>query len=146
MDSELSPGRAIAIGALVFLTVCAIIAAVIGGGYELGWFFQNNSAQREAHLIQNGFNFQSTLGQQITKGIDSVTQDSTEIKSAELQNMGSYANSLKAQRENDANTVCQQATEITGSISTGAYQGRWIRVNCQGGSVSPSSVYYYVGG
>lgn len=124
----------------------AAIALFIGGSYELGWFFQNNSNQREAHLIYAGFNFQSTLGQQITKGIDSVTQDSTEIKSAQLQGLGSYADSLKSQREADGNVVCTDATEITGTLPPGAYQTNWIKANCANGSISPSSKYYYVGG
>lgn len=131
-------------GVLVFLIVSA---AVVLGGWQAGWWFTFQNANRNAQVIQNGFNYQSTLYQQVTKGIAQVTTDTTEISQATEQGKTSYANQLKAQREADANTVCQQATQVNvASTVFPAATLQWINANCSAGSVSPNSVFYYVGG
>lgn len=132
-------------GLIAVFGVIVLLHGVVYGEWQLNWWYQQQNVNREAKLIQNGFNFQSALGQQITKGIDNVSQDSTEITIAEEDGNTAYANSLKGQRENDANTVCYQSTQINGSIPQGVPQGDWIKANCLNGSVSPESIYYYVG-
>jgi len=107
---------------------------------------QQQQANGQASIAANGWNYQTMLGEQITKGIDDVTTVTTQISSAQSQGLTTYASQLRAQREADGNTVCQEAAEVNGSLPQGAFQTTWIRQNCANGSVSPSSKYYYVGG
>lgn len=146
---------------VIAVTLGAIIAMVLitygsFALYEGSWSLAAHNQQHQNELNQkqanadasiaiSGWSYQSMLGQQITKGIDNVVTDSTEIYQAKSQGLNDYANSLKSQRENDANTVCDEAQQINNSLPQGKYQTNWINKNCLGGSVNPSSVYYYAG-
>jgi NOL1/NOP2/fmu family ribosome biogenesis protein len=108
---------------------------------------QQKQANGEASIAVSSWNYQTMLGQQITKGIDNVTIDTTQIGTA-TQQYGSNSievTDLKSQREADGNTVCTQAEQVNGTLPSGMFQTTWIDKNCLDGSISPSSAYYYVG-
>jgi hypothetical protein len=121
------------LGGLVFL------AAVIVGGWQLGWWFTAQNTTRQAELTQNGYSNQTTLRQQITAQLATVDQITTQIAAHPA-----LAPSLRAQRMGVAGIVCGDAAEITGSPLP-AQQAQWAAANCSDGVVSPSSTYYQAG-
>lgn len=106
---------------------------------------QQQVANGQASIAANGWNYQSMLGSEITNGIDAVDHDTTDIASAKAQGLTSYADSLIAQRSFDASKVCDQASQINGTLPPGMFQTTWINTNCDGGNLKPSSVYYATG-
>lgn len=150
-----SPAKVVA-----FVIGCILaIAFVVYGSfalYEGSWSLashnlthslqlQKQRANGEAQNTVSGWNYQTMLGQEITQHIDNVTQDTSNIDNAQLQGLTSYVNDLKSQRQADANEVCQEATQVNGSLPVNQPQTQWVDKNCSAGSVSPSSVFYYTG-
>lgn len=129
----------------VVIASLLLITGIVIGGWQAGWWFTVQNTNRQAHLIQQGYNFQSTLEQQISEGISNVNTVTTEI--AQASGNSDYQSSLKAQRESDVATVCQQASEVTpSSVPMPLESQKFVNMNCSGGSVRSSSKYYYVGG
>lgn len=141
----------------VIVSAAFIVAVIVWGSfalYEGSWDLakhnvqhslqiQQQQANGQASIAANGWNYQTMLGQEITKGIQNVTDDSTSIIQA--GNNPNVVSQLKSQREADANTVCDEATQINGSLPQGQYQTKWIAANCQDGNVKTTSPYYYNG-
>lgn len=107
----------------------AVLGGVILGGWQAGWWFTNQNANREGHVIRNSYSNQQTLRDQITKGIGDVTDMDRQITQAK----GDNATALTAQRRAIANQVCGEAEQITGD-PLGADQSDWVSQNCVMGS------------
>lgn len=120
----------------VGLLALALIAALIVGGWRAGWWFAAQNATRQSELIQNGYSNQSTLRQQVTAQLANVNQITVQIAAHP-----DLASALKAQRASVAGTVCQDASEITGTPLP-AQQAQWVSANCQAGSLRPGSADY----
>lgn len=129
---------ALIIGGLLALS---IIAGVIIGGWQAGWWLRNQNTSREAHMIRNGYSNQQTLREQITQQIGNVDTITTQIAGTHDPNLIS---ALKAQRAAVAAIVCQDAAEVTGDPLP-AQQAKWAAMNCQAGNVRPGSIYYQAG-
>jgi hypothetical protein len=114
----------------------ALLAALIVGGWRAGWWFAAQNATRQSELIQNGYSNQSTLRQQVTAQLANVNQITVQIAAHP-----SLAGPLKAQRASVAATVCQDASEITGTPLP-AQQAQWVAGNCSAGSLRPGSSDY----
>jgi hypothetical protein len=107
----------------------ALAGGVILGGWEAGWWFTNQNANRESHVIRNSYSNQQTLRDQITKGLGDVTDMDRQITQAK----GDNAVALTAQRRAIANQVCQEAEQVTGDALPDD-QASWVQDNCVMGS------------
>lgn len=121
----------------------AVLAVLIVGGWQAGWWFTNQNAQRQAHLIRNGFSNQQTLREQVTQQIANVNAETVSI--AQAAGNAQEITALRAQRIATVNIACQQADQVTGDPLP-ADQQTWITQNCQAGSIRPGSPYNTTGG
>lgn len=111
-------------GTVVGLTA---FGALIFGGWEAGWWFTAQNANRDAHVNRSGYSNQQTLRDQITAKLGDVTTIDTQIK----QNPGDVQ--LTAQRHAIATIVCQDAEQVTGDPLP-ADQQNWVSTNCELGN------------
>jgi predicted negative regulator of RcsB-dependent stress response len=125
----------------VGLFTLVVLAAIIVGGWQAGWWFSNANATREAHQIRNGYSNQQTLREQITTQIANVDTLTSQIAAS---HDSSLIAALKAQRASVAGIACQDASEVTGDPLP-AQQAQWATRNCAAGVVRPASPYYQAG-
>lgn len=107
----------------------ALAGGVILGGWEAGWWFTNQNANREGHVIRNSYSNQQTLRDQVTKGLGDVTDMDRQIAGA----TGDNKTTLTAQRRAIANQVCSEAEQVSGD-SLPDDQASWVSQNCVMGS------------
>jgi len=123
-------------GVVAFVVV---VTAVVLIGWNVGWWFSTQNANRQAHLIRHGYSNQQTLREQITKNLGDVQDITTQI--VELGNTDPATKAqLSAQRKAVVSIVCQNADEVTGDPLP-ADQAQFVSANCQYGSISPDSQY-----
>lgn len=106
-----------------------LVAGIIFGGWEAGWWFTAQNANRDSHVRRTTYGYQQTLRDQITKGIGDVLDVDRQLTQA----TGDNATALTAQRRAMANQVCNEATQVTGDPLL-ADQASWISQNCIMGS------------
>jgi len=107
----------------------ALAGGVILGGWEAGWWFTTQNANRDAHVRRSTYAYQQTLRDQITKGIGDVTDMDRQVTQAK----GDNATALTAQRRAIADQVCNEAEQVTGD-PLAADQASWVSQNCVMGS------------
>lgn len=107
----------------------ALATGVILGGWEAGWWFTTQNANRDAHVRRSTYGYQQTLRDQIVKGIGDVTDLDRQVAQA----TGDGKTTLTAQRRAVANQVCAQAAQVTGDPLP-ADQASWVQDNCVMGS------------
>ena len=145
MSDEITPGavmsgfwRWFGVGLFTFV----ILAGLIIGGWQAGWWFSNQNTNRQAQQIQNGYSNQTSLHQQVTSNIATVASITTQV--TETNNANQIA-ALKAQRAAIAATACEDASEVSAADPLPAGQQQWVSANCSNGVVSPSSPLYQAG-
>lgn len=119
-----------------------VLGGLIYAGHVFGWWLSAQDATHQSQNTQNGYSNQTTLRQQVTAQLATVTSITTQI--AEAGSDQSMITALKAQRMSIAGIVCQDASEITGTPLP-AGQAQWAASNCLDGSVSPKSPLYQAG-
>ncbi|TVZ01235.1 hypothetical protein EAS64_33695 [Trebonia kvetii] len=129
-------------GAGAILGTLALIAGIVFGGWQLGWWFQRANNTRSNELIQQGYSNQLTLSQQVTSKLAEVENITVQI--AKAGNDTALTAALFPQRAAIASIVCQDADQIQ-SIQLPADQLAWIGANCEAGSLSPNSSLYQAG-
>lgn len=122
----------------VGLFCLAVLAGLIVGGWRAGWWFAGQNANREAHIIRQGYSNQQTLREQITQQIANIGAETVSI--AQAGGNPAEISALKAQRIATVNIACQQAAEITGDPLPSSQQA-WIRQDCAAGVIRPGSRY-----
>jgi hypothetical protein len=110
----------------------ALLAALIVGGWRAGWWFAAQNATRQNSLIQHGVSNQESQEAQMTSGISTVLNITTQMTQASGQELAD----LQAQRLGVARVACQNAAQIT---NIPAQQAGWVRQNCLDGTVNPAS-------
>jgi len=123
-------------GCLSVFVAVLIIAGITLIGWDVGWWFKTQNANRQAHLIRHGYSNQQTLRDEITKNIGDVDQITVQI----AQTTGPLHGALRAQRFAVAGIVCHDADQVTGDPLP-QDQASWVAANCANGVVSPSSGY-----
>lgn len=93
------------------LLAVAVIAGIVFGGWQLGWWFKTQNTNREAHLQRNSYAFQQTMRENVMKGIADYRSYDTQI--AEIP---SAAPQLQAQQHAELETTCQQGAQLTGDV------------------------------
>lgn len=142
---DASPGSVMRAGwrwSGVALVALALLAGLIVGGWQAGWWFAAHDATRQYQVTQNGVSNQDTLRAQITSKLADVSTTTTQI--AEAGSDPAEVSALKDQRAAEAGIVCSDAAQITG-VPLPAQQGQWVAANCSDGTVSPSSALYVAG-
>jgi hypothetical protein len=117
----------------------ALIAGLILGCWQAGWWFQSHNATRQAENTQNGYSNQTTLRQQVTSQLAAVYSLTAQI--AEANGNQSLIAALKPQRMAVAGIVCADAAQISGTPLPDS-QAQWAAANCSAGVVSPGSSLY----
>ncbi|MDQ2875638.1 MAG: hypothetical protein M3Y33_12925 [Actinomycetota bacterium] len=110
-----------------------VLALVILGGWQAGWWFAGQNASRQTELIQNGDSNQRALIADMTSQVANVETATAQIDAAS----GQQKADLEAQRLGFAAIACQDAEQVNGPLRDGL--GGWVSTNCTAGTVSPSS-------
>lgn len=128
------------VGAIVgVVVVIALLAGLVFGGWALGWWFRGENANREAHVIRQGYSNQQTLREEVTRKIGDVQTISVQIAQLGSTDL-TTTQPLHAQRKAIVNIVCKDAEQITGDpLPTD--QDQFVTANCKLGSISPDSQY-----
>ena len=98
-----------------------LVAGVVLGGWQAGWWFTTQNVNRRAHVYRQSYEAQQTLRDEITKHLG----DYQDIRS---QGSGSNAQALAV-----ADIICGEAAKVTGDPLP-ADQAAWVAANCQYGS------------
>ncbi len=117
------------------LLALVLVAAIVLGGWEAGWWFAGQNVNRQSHILRNSYANQQTLRDQITQNIGNVLSISSQI----AESPGAAA-PLKAQRAAVVSIVCGDAAQVAGD-PLNAEQAGFIAANCVAGSISPTSQY-----
>lgn len=120
------------------IAVVVVIALVVLGGWRAHWWFAGQNANRQAHIIRNGYSNQQTLREEITRQISNV--DDVTVQIAQSTGNTDEVQALDGQRIAIVNIVCQDAAEVTGDPLP-AGQQIWVSSNCQAGVIRPGSKY-----
>lgn len=110
-----------------------LIASLIVGGWQAGWWFSNQNLARQTRQIQGSDSNQRALLGDLTSQVANVENATVQIDGA----TGQQQADLKAQRLGFARIACQDAEQITTPLRQGL--GAWVKRNCTAGTVSPSS-------
>jgi hypothetical protein len=121
--------------ALAGLLAVVLLAAVVLGGWQVGWWFKSQNINREAKITRHSFGYQQTYREQVTRGIGDVLAISSQIASAP----DSQVVSLKAQRAAILAQTCSQAAQIVGDYTPD--QEAFISTNCTAGVPNPDSEF-----
>lgn len=103
---------------------------------------QRQNANGQAQNAQAGWNYQTMLGQQIVQGIDDVNHDTTSLDQYQAAGNSTMVTDEKGQRAYDAGQVCYKVSQVNGVLPKEDPNTHWVDINCSGGVLSPSSVYY----
>jgi hypothetical protein len=114
------------------MIVCVVglpmLAALILGGWQAGWWFKQHNTNRQNHINRSSYGNQQTLRDEITKKLGTVTDLDSQIVSNPVNKT-----QLVAQRKAVANLVCQDAEQVTGD-QLPFDQLQWVNQNCVMGS------------
>jgi hypothetical protein len=108
-------------------TCLALIAAIVLGGWQLGWWFTAQNANRQAHVIRQGYSNQQSLREQITQKIGTVEDIGVQLDQPGLD--PTTKAQLAAEEKAVLAIVCQDADEVTGDPFP-ADQAQFISANC----------------
>lgn len=126
--------------ALGILLVAAAIAAVVIAGWQLGWWMQSASVNRQGHIIRNSYGNQQTLRDRIDQhlsGQGGVLDISTQISRTQDP---AVRQQLAAQRYAVLGMLCREAEQVSGDPLP-PDQARFVGQNCAGAGVSATSQY-----
>ena len=123
---------------LTGLIVAALLAALILGGWQAGWWFQQQDVNRQTKIIQNSDSNQVTLVQQLDTQIGNVSTATVQMDG--VARGSQQWEDLHAQRLGFARLACMDAGQIT--IHVPASQSAWVSRNCLAGNLNPASPLY----
>jgi len=115
------------------LFTVALLAAIVLGGWQAGWWFKAQNVQRQAHINRTSYEAQKTYR-------DKIVSDQTVIATIDNQIVDSTTTpeqkvALRAQRQAVVNEVCQVATNLTASdLSTVIVT--FVNSNCPEGTLA----------
>ena len=115
-----------------------VVAAVILGGWQAGWWFTAQNANREATVQQQGTGNQSAMRSEIPQKIADVQRYTLQIDNPAYKNM---ANDIKQSRSYAAQLVCGDAAQLNDVKELAPADQSWVSNNCVGGELSATSIY-----
>ena len=121
---------------LLVLAACLLLAGLIYGGWQAGWWFSNQNINRQTQQIQNSDSNQRALVSDLTNQIASTEAITSQMAAASGQQLAD----LHAQRLGVARIACGDAAQLSTSDVLGGGVPQWIKSNCLAGTVSPGSL------
>ena len=112
-----------------------LLAGLVVGGWQAGWWFSNQNINRQTQQIQNSDSNQRALVADLTNQIASVETITVQMSAAS----GLQLADLHAQRLGVARIACGDAAQLSSSDVLGGGIPAWIKTNCLAGTVSPGS-------
>lgn len=106
----------------------AILAGIVLGGWQMGWWFKSHNTDRQAHVNRQSYGFQQATREHITQ----LFRDVSDID-VQLAQMPDNADQLAAQQKAIKDQICQAAEQITGDPLP-ADQGDWVHDHCAMGA------------
>lgn len=103
-----------AVGALVAIVGIVLIVLVVVGGYLGSWWLKENAVNRDAAIANNGYNRQTAL-------VASILDDIKEVEGPNVP-----ANQRKA----IVAQICDNAAQLTGSVTLGYNAQNFISTEC----------------
>ncbi|MGH7743384.1 MAG: hypothetical protein ACREQ5_00985 [Candidatus Dormibacteria bacterium] len=127
--------------AAVFAAIAslAIIAIIVVGGWQAGWWFHTQDTNRQAVLDKQGYGYQQPLQTQIGADIDTVTDLNTQLVAA--NGNPDLITVLATQRRQAVTHICQQAAQINPNLPLASDQAQFVATNCYAGGIAPNSAY-----
>lgn len=98
------------------LLAVVVLAGLILGGWQAGWWFTQQNVNRRAHVYRQSYEAQQTLRDEITQHL------------SDWQGIKVQSQSLAV-----ADMICGEAAKVTGDPLP-ADQAAWVAANCQYGS------------
>jgi len=123
-----------ALGAILGL---ALIAAIVLGGWQAGWWFKTQNTNREARLYQHQYGRQTALRDEVSRKLGSITDLTAQLADPSLG--PDQVAALGAQRLAIGRVVCQDAEQINKVTDLPPDQQQFVSLNCTNGDVSLSS-------
>lgn len=121
---------------LATLLALVILTGIVFGGWALGWWFKTQNTNREAHLYQHQYGYQSTLREEVSNKFEVITNIDVQVTQTKDAN---EISALKAQRLAVAQIICRDAAQIDVVSQVPSDQARWVAINCDSGAVSETS-------
>jgi len=135
-DSIVRDGIGAALAVIVGLVVVALIVV---GGWQAGWWFQTENTNRQAQLDKQGVGYQVPLQNQIGDEIGQVLT-LNRLLAGEMGNP-TLIGLDSASRKSLVTRVCQQAAQVNPATPLAADQAAFVTQNCYAGTIAPSSPY-----
>jgi len=146
-DNDITPARAwtefwkwAPAGTILAAISVVLVAAVVLVGWQIGWWFTAQNANRQARVTQNGYSNQQSQRGQVEQQIADVTQETAAIEQAKTGGNRSYVAALEGQRAATVTLACSAAAQVNSPLP--ADQAAWVKANCLDGSIRPGSPYY----
>lgn len=112
-----------------------VIAGIVIGGWQAGWWFANQNINRQTHMIHNSYSFQSATQSDLVQKIADINTETVQMDGVSKSSQ-QYAD-LHAQRLGEGQLACADASQLTPDYLRGDQP--WVSQNCSAGAVSPAS-------
>jgi len=116
----------------------AVVVAVVLGGWQAGWWFTSQNANREATVQQQGVGNQSAMRSEIPQKIADVAKYTLQIDNPAYAAM---KHDIEQSRSYAAQLVCGDAAQLNSLTEIAQADQTWVITNCTGGELAPSSKY-----
>ena len=113
-----------------------VVAAIVVGGWQAGWWFTSQNVNREAHVFQQGYANQSAMRDEINRKLADVNQYTVQIRNPAYK---AEKVSIEQSRSYAAMLVCGDAAQLNPGTQLPPDETQFIATNCLDGSLSPNS-------
>jgi hypothetical protein len=143
MSDEVTPARTIIkiwqwspVAVIGSIVAFAVILPVVIIGWQVGWWFTAQNAQRQAHVVQSNYNVQEGYVSRISDDVGAID--------ANIATAGSTPDAgMTAQNIHSGSDACHYASLLVpGEVTVDPSMAQWIRVNCAVGALAPTSTVY----
>lgn len=111
-----------------------VLVGVVFGGWEAGWWFTGQDAQRQWAVDKSSGAYQQGHADQLSNEILDLNKINGQIAAAGPE----QAAQLKAQRAAEGQMACRDAEDISDPAPD---EAAWRSQNCFAGALAPASAY-----
>lgn len=116
------------------LAALAVVAAVVVGGWNAGWWFTTQNTNRYDRTVQQGYANQSALSAQVTAEFSYIAKEQAD----EQQTPGNKSFD-QPQIITQAGQICQQLPQFAPGYTIDPQWRSWEHANCADGALSTTS-------
>lgn len=102
----------VAVAVLYTIVGLILLAAIVVGGYQLGWWLKQNAVNRNAKINRTSYEVQQTYREEVLKDMQQVSTDDSEIANPAYS---ASVEELRAQRVHDVQVACDHISRLTTS-------------------------------